>query len=295
MVDVFHIGGTTLGPDFQSFLNYVGAPDQEGEVTAFPDLLVEVAGRLCYASWKPYDGTEKTNPNVTKVRQGNEQYIVNIIKSGHGSVFEHVNFTFALMGVSRVLTHELVRHRAGCAYSQASMRYIRLQEFDLVLPEEEGITNHAMDLMRQGRDYLRDLVGSLNRELIETSPNKSFAHKKKMTSWIRRIAPIGISTNIIFTANARAMRHIIMARTSRHAELEIREAIGKVAVSCAHYAPNLFCDMVSNAHGEFTFPWYKVYCKDCEHETLDITPEKVCLECESENVVIVATEQRGKI
>jgi len=172
MVDVFHIGGTTLGPDFQSFLNFVGAPEQEGEVTAFPDMLVEVAGRLCYASWKPYDGTEKTNPNVTKVRQGNEQYIVNIIKSGHGSVFEHVNFTFALMGVSRVLTHELVRHRAGCAYSQASMRYIRLQEFDLVLPEEEGITNHAMDLMRQGRDYLRDLVGSLNRELIETTRSR---------------------------------------------------------------------------------------------------------------------------
>ncbi len=296
MATVFHIGATIIGPDFNDFLEFVGASetvDVAKEVDA--DLLVEVSGRLCYQAWKPYDGTEKTNPNVMKIREGNDTYIKNIIKSGHGSVFEHVQFTFALMGVSRVLTHELVRHRAGMAYSQASLRYIRLQEFDLILPDEEGITSHARQLMLEGRDYLRGLIAALNRELIETSENKTFTHKKKMTSWIRRIAPIGISTNIIFTANARAMRHIIMQRTSRHAEIEIREAFGQVATACAHNAPNLFIDMQSNACGEYTFPWYKVECNDCGHVELDITPDDFCIQCESKVVEITLSEQRGKM
>jgi len=294
MQRVFLLAKTELATDFTTFMTQVGAEDWGEPNVSNGDRLVEVCGRLCYASWKAFDGTDKTNPNVTKVRKGNKNYILNIIRSGHGSVFEHVNYTFALMGVSRVLTHELVRHRAGCAYSQASLRYIRLQEFNLVLPDQPGVTPQAKARMLRVRDNLRHEIKELNRELIEESPNQSFAHKKAMTSYIRRIAPIGIETNIIFTANARAIRHMIMMRTSKHAEVEIRDAFRYIAEVCECETPNLFQDMKENTDGEYTFPFYKVVCKNCDHETLDITPENVCLQCECDNVV-VSVEQRGKL
>ena len=100
----------------------VQAPDGEA--------LVEFGGRLCYRSWEP-----GLNANVTKVREDSMEYLGNILKSGHGSVTEHANFSFVLHNISRVLTHEIVRHRAGAAYSQESMRFVRLTDIPFWFPE----------------------------------------------------------------------------------------------------------------------------------------------------------------
>ena len=81
------------------------------------EVLVEFAGRACYRSWEP-----GLNPNVTKIRTERRAYFANILSSGHGSVMEHASYSFALRNVSRVATHEIVRHRAGSAFSQESLR-----------------------------------------------------------------------------------------------------------------------------------------------------------------------------
>jgi len=254
MSQVFLIGQTQLGCDFRAFTQAVGWKQPNLSANADPDILCEAAGRLCYKAYAPYDGTEQTNPNVTRIREGNKKYIRNIADSGHGSVFEHANFTFAVLGISRVFTHELVRHRAGCAYSQESMRYVRLQEFDMILPEDDDVPDELYNDMTAVHGYLREAIACMNSRIPEDA---SFDLKKKLTSFIRRAAPIGVSTNIIFTANVRALRHMIAQRTSVHAETEIRDVFMKVARACLSAAPNLFCDM-DWKDGVYTFANDKV-------------------------------------
>jgi thymidylate synthase (FAD) len=80
-----------------------------------PQNLAEFAGRLCCRSWEP-----GLNPNVTRVRTDQDAYLGNILASMHGSVLEHISFSFVLHNVSRVFTHELIRHRPGVAVSRSS-------------------------------------------------------------------------------------------------------------------------------------------------------------------------------
>lgn len=116
--------------ELSAFLDAVGAPEWETDAASDEETLAEVAGRLCYKSFKP-----GLNPNVTKVREGNLNYIGNIIGQQHGSVLEHPSVSFAFLGVSRVFTHELVRHRAGMAYSQESLRFVRLDALTAYYPQ----------------------------------------------------------------------------------------------------------------------------------------------------------------
>jgi thymidylate synthase (FAD) len=104
-------------------------------------------GRLCYKSF----GTEM-NANITRVREGNEGYIGNILKTQHGSVLEHASATIGFIDVSPVVTHELVRHRAGTAFSQVSMRFVRLQEIGFYMPQAFGV------------DFLTEMVTSISDE-----------------------------------------------------------------------------------------------------------------------------------
>jgi thymidylate synthase (FAD) len=93
------------------------------------ELLLEFGGRACYRSWEP-----GLNPNVTKIRTDRREYFANILRSGHGSVLEHASYSFAIRNCSRVFTHELVRHRAGSAFSQESLRYVRLADIGFRVP-----------------------------------------------------------------------------------------------------------------------------------------------------------------
>ncbi|MEA1998470.1 MAG: FAD-dependent thymidylate synthase [Euryarchaeota archaeon] len=255
MAKVYLLGLTQLTQDFNEFLDDLGHKDWVENGTKHTDLLVETAGRLCYRSWAPYEeGDDELNANIEKVRHGNKKYIANILSSGHGSVLEHINFTFLLRGVSRVLTHELVRHRAGMAYSQESLRYCRLEKLTLIIPPDSLPTNkdeETRELMENVAETARCAIDKLNRLLLEDVPD--FATKKAMTSLIRRIAPIGLSTNILFTANARALRHIITMRTNPAAEIEIRQVFEQVVEKALIVAPNLLQDIDRLPNGEFKF------------------------------------------
>jgi thymidylate synthase (FAD) len=203
------------------------------------EVLVEFGGRLCYRSWAP-----QLNPNVTRVRENSADYLANILASAHGSVLEHANFSFVLANVSRVLTHELVRHRAGTAISQESLRFVRLNDIPMWMPawakEDERLMERVqllVDHMEGFQDFAAERFG-LDEEGVP------FSEKKAKTSWMRRLAPDGLGTSLLWTANVRTLRWVVEARTAPHAEEEIRLVFHQVAEIAQKELPSLFGDFV---------------------------------------------------
>lgn len=131
-----------IGTSENTRINYTGngfdGPDHKTE----GETLVELAGRRCYMSFEV-----GLNPNITKIRENVKDYIDNILKVGHGSVLEHVSFTFAIENVSRVLTGELNRHRAGTAISEGSMRYIRFDDIPFWIPTSLQLNEEESKLL----------------------------------------------------------------------------------------------------------------------------------------------------
>jgi len=208
----------------------------EGESLNEAELLVEFAGRVCYRSWEP-----GLNPNVTRVRTNQDEYFANLLRSLHGSVLEHANYSFAFRSVSRVFTHELVRHRAGSAFSQESLRYVRLTDIGFrVPPALEPVRDQVISLVEQLEEFQVSAAESLGLD-DEGIP---FSVKKEITSALRRLAPIGLSTDIVWTANVRTLRHVIEMRTALGAEEELRLVFDQVAQTMRAEAPNLFQDFV---------------------------------------------------
>lgn len=238
----------------EAYLKDIGAPDWAVD----PDVsdaenLVEAAGRMCYRSWQPYDPQkpEATNPNVENVRRGNALYLANVLKSGHGSILEHAAMTFICRNVSRVFTHELVRHRAGMAYSQESLRYVRLDDLTFRLPKAAAENEKARHKFEDVIDFLEKTQKEL-AEIFGIADIRDFTTKKHLTSMFRRLAPIGLGTTIMVTGNLRSWRHIIAMRTSPHAEEEIRIVTGEIARTCKKEYPHVFQDMV---YDEDTGAW----------------------------------------
>lgn len=199
--------------------------------------LVEFAGRMCYRSWKP-----GLNPNVTRVREDSESYLQNIVASQHGSVLEHANYTFVFQDVSRVFTHELVRHRAGCAYSQESLRYVRLDDIPFWFPEWAEEDAELMERSLRVLDILETHQAWMTERFKLNDEATPFSEKKHKTSFMRRFAPEGLSTSIVMTANIRSLRHMIEMRTAEGAEEEMRLVFNKVGEVMREKAPALFSD-----------------------------------------------------
>lgn len=224
-----------------------------GEATKDAELLVETGGKVCYRSWEP-----GLNPNVSRVRTDQAEYLENILSSGHGSVLEHANFTFAFRHVSRVLTHELVRHRAGTAISQESMRYVRLDEIPIWVPEWARNDRELMDVIQSHLHREEEFLWWLNNWFDRKNPNPDFAKKKHFTSFMRRFVPGGVATDLIWTANVRALRHIIESRTAPGAEEEIRLVFAEVARIMKIECPMLFGDFTGMPDGTWVPKWSKV-------------------------------------
>jgi len=221
----------------------------EGDPNA-AEMLVEFGGRACYRSWEP-----GLNPNVTKVRTDRREYFENILRSAHGSVLEHASFSFALRNVSRVFTHELVRHRAGSAFSQESLRYVRLSEIGFRVPAAlEPIRAHVVALVERLEELQVDAAASLGLD----DEGVPFDVKKEVTSALRRLAPIGLSTDIIWTANVRTLRHVIEMRTAPGAEEELRLVFDRVAELMRDEAPGLFQDFRRLEDGSWEPEYRKV-------------------------------------
>ncbi|HKZ63455.1 MAG TPA: FAD-dependent thymidylate synthase [Thermoplasmata archaeon] len=231
-------------------LETLGVSDEGGrrfrEAPQGAETLIEMAGRLCYESFEV-----GLNPNVTKIRGTNKDYLENILSRGDGSILEHGVVSLAFLNVSRVLTHELVRHRVGVAISQESLRYVRLKEIKMWLPEE--LTDEQKERMIHAAEQSEEAY----RRLAESIPwdTMSMDAKKRMTSALRRILPDGLATNIIWSANHRTLRWVIEMRTDPAAEVEIRMLFDQVAQLCIREWPNLYQDFDRTALPDGTGSW----------------------------------------
>jgi thymidylate synthase (FAD) len=222
----------------------------DGEEPNDGEMLVEFAGRVCYRSWEP-----GLNRNVTRVRTDQDQYFANLLSSFHGSVLEHASYSFAFRNVSRVFTHELVRHRAGSAFSQESLRYVRLTDIGFrVPPALEPIKDQVVSLVEQLEEFQVSAADALGLD----EEGLPFAVKKEITSALRRLAPIGLSTDIVWTANIRTLRHVIEMRTATGAEEELRLVFDQVARTMKREAPHLFQDFERQDDGSWVPAYRKV-------------------------------------
>ena len=241
----------------RAYLDDVGGTSwlqmREAEAAGDPNaaqLLVEFCGRVCYRSWEP-----GLNRNVSRVRRDQTEYLGNLLSSLHGSVLEHASFTFVFRHVSRVFTHELVRHRAGSAFSQESLRYVRLTDIGFrVPPALEPVRDQVINLVEQLEEFQVSAADALGLD----EDGIPFSVKKEITSALRRLAPIGLSTDIVWTANVRTLRHVIEMRTSPGAEEELRLVFDRVAeIMCAE-APGLFQDFKRDQDGAWRPQFQKV-------------------------------------
>lgn len=217
------------------------------------DALVEFGGRLCYRSWSP-----GANPNVTKVRESSDEYLGNILKSGHGSVTEHANYSFVFDDVSRVFTHEMVRHRAGVAVSQESMRFVRLTDIPFWFPEwarkDKALMAQSVILLGQMEAHQEWMTRHFNLD----NPDVPFSEKKHKTSFMRRFAPDGVATGMLCTINVRSLRHIVYMRTALGAEEEIRLVMDDVARLGLEATPLLMQDYSPNENQEWIPEFLKI-------------------------------------
>ena len=199
--------------------------------------IIEVSARLCYMSFG-------------RGRRDIADFIHNLLSSKDGSVFEHVNYGFVFTGVSRSLTHELVRHRAGFAYSQRSQRYVDETEGSFVLPpaltvedsdadEAQGILKDAMESASES--YVK-LVGELESVLPRERFEYSTDRRKAIRQAARAVLPNATETKIFVTGNVRAWRHFIEMRAAPFADWEIRSLALQVLNILQRESPIMFGD-----------------------------------------------------
>ena len=247
---VFLVGETRIVEEgLQNYLNHLGVPDWSTDAPTDAERLCEVYGRLCYRSFEP-----GLNPNVTRVRKGNVAYLGHVLEVGHGSVIEHAVLNFVFADVSRVFTHELVRHRAGTAISQESLRFVRLDRLSAFMPSHIREDEDGMEIYAKTLEQLEEVQRSLAKVYAIEDESK-FDRKKKLTSAFRRVAPEGLATTIGWSCNFRALRHVIEMRTAPDAEEELRVVFGKVYEAVKDRYTSLMGDYeVEMADG---LPWIK--------------------------------------
>ncbi|MGY1847819.1 MULTISPECIES: FAD-dependent thymidylate synthase [unclassified Blastococcus] len=205
--------------------------------------LAEFAGRACYQAW------DKPNPTTAT----NAGYLRHILEVGHLSVLEHGTVSMYLTGVSRSLTHELVRHRQF-SYSQLSQRYVPEDGAAVVEPAviAEDPELHARFLA--ATEAAVAAYGALLQGLEERVADAPSAtlRRRQARQAARAVLPNATETRIVVTGNYRAWRHFVAVRASEHADVELRE----LAIACLRelqrVAANVFGDFRISRLGDGT-------------------------------------------
>jgi thymidylate synthase (FAD) len=208
--------------------------------------LAEFAGRLCYMSQK--------NPAGRDTRE----YLENIKRQRHGSVLEHASYSLLIEGVSRALSHELVRHRTA-SYSQLSQRYVDESEANFVVPpailgDPSLETAWRSEMERAQAAYVALVAELMTRYAWVTDR----VHRRKMAREAARgVLPNSTETKIVVTANARAWRTMLELRAGEGADLEIRRLALLILRTLQAEAPGFFSDFevyVADDHREAARP-----------------------------------------
>ena len=212
---------------------------QEGSTDA--ETLTVYAGRSCYESW--------SRPNE-KTREDKDYLRRTLFEQGHWSIAEHATATFYITGVSRALTHELIRHR-HLSYSQLSQRFVDESEANIVIPpaarKSESVVVYGSedfhddlkgDLTKAlewwGQDVLLDYEEIVNTLLAEGLP------RKQAREAARAVLPNMIETKIVVTGNMRAWHEVIERRTAPDADAEFQQVAGMIREQLQQIAPEVF-------------------------------------------------------
>lgn len=202
--------------------------------------MAEFAGRVCYMSFG------------RKQKKANGAFIRHLIEKGHESVLEHVTWTFLLTGVSRAFTHQVVRHRVGFAFSQLSQQYYDHTEAKFLKPPILANFPKASAAWDKAVEVAEKSYKTILRELAELeTPIKNGISKKEMRRLIRSSArsvmPNSTETQIVMTANARAIRHFLVVRGSIPGDEEMRIVCGELLKLLRAEAPAFFMDFELNS------------------------------------------------
>ncbi|MCO1654470.1 FAD-dependent thymidylate synthase [Pseudonocardia humida] len=223
-----------LGVQIVAKTEFVAPPDVPWSTDADGgQALAEFAGRACYQSWS------KPNPATAT----NAGYLRHILEVGHLSVLEHGTVSFYLTGLSRSLTHELIRHR-HFSYSQLSQRYVPERDAAMVEPEviasDPELHQKFLDASATAVKAYEELLEGLEKRFADV-PNGTLRRKQARQA-ARAILPNATETRIVVTGNYRAWRHFIAMRATEHADVEIRA----LAIECLRHlqreVPNVFND-----------------------------------------------------
>lgn len=231
-----------LGGFLEGFDPDLRFPEYLDDPTVLPDSsqLCKTAGQVCYASFGPRRTMNENAP----------AYIERLTSAGHGSVLEHASFNFLLYGISRSVTHELVRHRAGVGISQISQRYVSGAVLRFVeRPEYQG-DEQLHRTFEERADRAAAEYEAMAELLLErqeggasmlTADYKTDA-RKKVQQTARSLLPNETEAPMVFTGNVRALRHIIEMRADAHAESEIRNLALRLFLCLRTVDPILFGD-----------------------------------------------------
>jgi thymidylate synthase (FAD) len=226
----------------EGFDSELGFPEYLEDPTQLPDStqLCKTAGQLCYASFGP---RRTKNENAAA-------YIGRLTSAGHGSVLEHASFSFLLYGISRSVTHELVRHRAGAGFSQISQRYVSGAVLRFVERPEYQQDEELHRLFEERADRAAAEYGEMADRLLDRqeggasmlSADYKTDARKKVQQTARSLLPNETEAPMVFTGNVRALRHIIEMRADAHAESEIRNLALRLFLCAVTADPILFGD-----------------------------------------------------
>ncbi|MFD0558566.1 thymidylate synthase (FAD) [Stackebrandtia endophytica] len=205
--------------------------------------LAEFAGRACYQSWK------KPNPKTAT----NAGYLDHILQVGHLSVLEHGSVSFYFTGISRSLTHELIRHR-HFSYSQLSQRYVPERDAQMVEPDviagDPELHKRFLAAADAAQSAYTELLEGLEKKFAD-EPNATLRRKQARQA-ARSVLPNATETRIVVTGNYRAWRHFIAMRASEHADVEIRQLAITVLRELQAKVPNVFADFTISALADGT-------------------------------------------
>lgn len=201
--------------------------------TPNPLPLIYAAFRQCYHAGFVADMWPRLlNGDIPPSRQA--EFVASVLESGHASPVEHVSFTFALSGVSRALTHQMVRHRVA-SYSQQSQRYVDGSDFSYVVPPSLAAKPQALarfeKAMADAAEAYRELKAMLESEESVASRSREDA---------RFVLPQAAASNLVVTMNCRSLLHFFEQRCCLRAQWEIRHVADEMLCVCRTVLPQLF-------------------------------------------------------
>ena len=212
--------------------------------TPEPEKVISMAAKLCYSSV----GVDEIEQNLTD--ESVEKFLNMLINIGHESPLEHVTFTFAVEGISRSCSHQIVRHRIA-SFSQQSQRYVKLDQFEYIVPPEIESIEEAKELFidamnkdQEAYDKLVDILFEKHyNNLIESGKNEKEAKRnaeKKAIEDARYVFPNACQTKMVFTMNTRSLYNFFNHRCCERAQWEIRELSIEMLRQVRLIAPILF-------------------------------------------------------